>query len=146
MRAIPNLLDAANFAAGPPYEAFRTLRREAPVYWHAHATAGGFWAITKHEDVVAVSRDPGLFSSALKGYMPTPEADPVGLEQSRLMLLGMDPPAHTRLRGLVNRGFTPRRVAELEPRIRMLCRQIVDAVLPRGECDFVGDIAGELPS
>jgi len=143
---IPNLLDAANFAAGPPYEVFRTLRREAPVYWHAHSTAGGFWAITKHADVMAVSRDSALFSSARKGYMPTPEADPVGVEQSRLMLLGMDPPAHTRLRGLVNKGFTPRRVAALEPRIRELCRQIVDAVLPRGECDLVTDVAGELPS
>jgi cytochrome P450 len=97
MRDLPNLLDAASFASGPPYEAFRALRR-------------------------------------------------VGLEQSRLMLLGMDPPQHTRLRALVNRGFTPRRVAALEPRIRALCKQIVDAVLPRGECDFVRDIAGELPS
>jgi cytochrome P450 len=146
MRDIPDLLDAANFAAGPPYEAFRVLRREAPVYWHPHAGAGGFWAITKHADVVAISRDSGLFSSERKGYMPTPEADPVGLEQSRRMLLGMDPPQHTRLRGLVNRGFTPRRVAALEPRIRVLCKQIVEAVLPRGECDFVTDVAGELPS
>jgi cytochrome P450 len=143
---MPNLLDAANFADGPPHEVFRTLRREAPVYWHPHVAAGGFWAVTKHEDVLAVSRDSALFSSALKGYMPTLEADPVGIEQSRLMLLGMDPPQHTRLRGLVNRGFTPRRVAALEPRIRALCKQIVDAVLPRGECDFVTDIAGELPS
>jgi cytochrome P450 len=142
----PNLLDAANFADGPPYETFRALRREAPVCWHPHAVAGGFWVITKHADVVAVSRDSALFSSALKGYMPTPERDPIDLEQSRLMLLGMDPPAHTRLRGLVNRGFTPRRVAALEPRIRALCRQIVEAVLPRGECDFVTEIAGELPS
>ena len=143
---IPNLLDAANFAAGPPHDVFRTLRREAPVYWHPHAGAGGFWAITKHADVVAVSRDSALFSSALKGYMPTPEADPVGIEQSRLMLLGMDPPQHTRLRGLVNKGFTPRRVSCLEPRIRELCKQILDAVLPLGECDFVRDVAGELPS
>ncbi|HEY8122026.1 MAG TPA: cytochrome P450 [Myxococcota bacterium] len=142
---IPNLLDAANFAAGPPHDVFRTLRREAPVYWHPHG-AGGFFAITKHADVVAVSRDSGLFSSALKGYTPTPEADPVGIAQSRLMLLGMDPPQHTRLRGLVNKGFTPRRVTRLEPRIRALCKQIVDAVLPRGECDFVTDVAGELPS
>ena len=143
---IPNLLDAANFADGPPYDVFRTLRREAPVYWHPHVNGGGFWAITKHADVLAVSRDSGLFSSGLKGYMPAPESDPIGIAQSRLMLLGMDPPEHTRLRGLVNRGFTPRRVARLEPRIRELCRQIVDAVLPRGECDFVSEIAGELPS
>lgn len=143
---IPNLLDAASFAAGPPHEAFRVLRRAAPVWWHPHAHAGGFWVVTKHADVVAVSRDSALFSSALKGYMPTPEPDPIDVEQSRLMLLGMDAPAHTRLRGLVNRGFTPRRVMQLEPRIRELCRQIVDRVLPRGECDFVTDIAGELPS
>src|SRR5262245_15970713 len=115
---VPNLLDAASFADGPPHEAFRTLRRDAPGGWHEHPNAGGFWAITRHADVVAVSRDPALFSSALKGYMPTPERDPIDLEQSRRMLLGMDPPAHTRLRGLVNRGFTPRRVAQLEPRIR----------------------------
>ena len=56
---IPDLLDAASFAAGPPYQAFRTLRREAPVWWHPHETAGGFWAITRHADVVAVSRDSG---------------------------------------------------------------------------------------
>jgi cytochrome P450 len=143
---IPDLLDAATFANGPPYEALAALRREAPVCWYSHPVAGGFWVITKHADVVAVSRDSQLFSSAHKGYMPAPEVDPIDLEQSRLMLLGMDPPAHTRLRGLVNRGFTPRRVARLEPRIRELCRQIVDAVLPRGECDFVTDIAGELPS
>jgi cytochrome P450 len=143
---IPNLLDAATFADGPPYEAFATLRREAPVWWHPHRVAGGFWAVTKHADVIAVSRDSALFSSELKGYMPAPEADPIDLAQSRRMLLGMDPPAHTRLRGLVNRGFTPRRVARLEPRIRELCQQIVDAVLPRGECDFVTDVAGELPS
>jgi cytochrome P450 len=143
---IPNLLDAASYAGGPPYEAFRALRSEAPVYWHAHAASGGFWAITRHADVVAVSRDSGLFSSALKGYMPAMGSDRLGVAQARRMLLGMDPPEHTRLRGLVNKGFTPRRVARLEPRIRELCRQIVDAVLPRGACDFVAEIAGELPS
>jgi cytochrome P450 len=143
---VPDLLDAATFAAGPPYEAFRRLRREAPVWWHPHASAGGFWGVTRHADVVAVSRDSVLYSSALRGYMPAPEPDPVSLQESRLMLLGMDPPAHTRLRSLVNRGFTPRRVARLEPRIRALCREIVDAVLPRGECDFVTEVAGELPS
>jgi cytochrome P450 len=143
---IPDLLDASSYADGPPYAAFAALRREAPVYWHPFAAGGGFYALTKHADVVAVSRDSALFSSARKGYMPAPEPDALSLEQTRLMLLGMDPPAHTRLRNLVNRGFTPRRVARLEPRIRRLCREIVDAALARGECDFVGDVAGELPS
>ncbi len=142
---IPNLLDAAAFAGGPPYELFRRMRAEAPVCWH-ESRAGGFWAITKHADVMAISRDSELFSSARRGYMPGFDGDPIGVEQARLMLLGMDPPAHTRLRGIVNKGFTPRRVSQLEPHIRALCRQIIDAVLPRGECDFVIDIAGELPS
>ena len=74
------------------------------------------------------------------------DMDPIGLAQSRLMLLGMDPPEHTRLRGLVNRGFTPRQVARLEPRIRALSASIVDAVAPRGACDFVTEVSGELPS
>jgi cytochrome P450 len=141
-----DLLDAATFANGPPHALFRRLRAEAPVAWHPYATGGGFWVVTRYADVVAVSRDSGLWSSAAKGYMPGPSLDAARLEHARLMLLGMDPPAHTRLRALVNRGFTPRRVARLEPRIRELCRQIVDAVLPRGACDFVTDVAGELPS
>ncbi len=143
---IPNLIDAASFATGPPHDVFRALRREAPIHWHPYPTEGGFWAITKHADVLAVSRDSEAFSSSLKGFMSEPTMDSIGLEQARLMLLGMDPPQHTRLRGLVNKGFTPRRVTRLEPRIRELCRTIVDAVLPRGECDFVTDVAGELPS
>src|SRR5258706_578600 len=64
----------------------------------------------------------------------------------RLMMLNMDPPQHTKLRALVNKGFTPRMVAERAGRIRDLARQIVDAVAPRGACDFVADVAGELPS
>jgi cytochrome P450 len=95
--------------------------------------------------VLAVSRDSATFSSARAGYM-TPDMDPVAVAQSRLMLLGMDPPEHTRLRGLVNKGFTPRRVARLEKRIRELSAAIVEAVAPRGECDFVSDVSGELPS
>jgi cytochrome P450 len=61
-------------------------------------------------------------------------------------MLNMDPPQHTELRALVNKGFTPRMFTELEGRIRGLARQIVDAVVPRGACDFVTDVAGELPS
>jgi cytochrome P450 len=76
----------------------------------------------------------------------TQDMDPTAVAQSRLMLLGMDPPEHTRLRGLVNKGFTPRRVARLEKRIRELSASIVDAVAERGACDFVSEVSGELPS
>jgi cytochrome P450 len=140
-----NLVDAASYADGPPHALFARMRAAAPLCWHPEPNGPGFWAITKHADVLAVSRDIATFSSARAGYM-TPDMDPMAVVQSRLMLLGMDPPEHTRLRGIVNRGFTPRQVARLEPRIRALSAAIVDAVAPRGECDFVTDVSGELPS
>jgi cytochrome P450 len=139
------LLDAATFADGAPHALFARMRAEAPVCWQPEPAGPGFWALTKHADVLGVSRDSATFSSARAGYM-TPDMDPLGVAQSRLMLLGMDPPEHTRLRGLVNRGFTPRRVARLEKRIRELSAAIVDAVAARGACDFVSEVSGELPS
>jgi cytochrome P450 len=140
-----NLVDAASYANGPPHALFARMRAEAPVCWHPEPDGPGFWALTRHADVLAVSRDAETFSSARGGYMPK-DMDPLAVAQSRLMLLGMDPPEHTRLRGLVNRGFTPRQVARLEPRIRALSASIVDAVAPRGACDFVTEVSGELPS
>jgi cytochrome P450 len=139
------LLDAATFAGGFPHAAFARMRAEQPVCWQPEPNGPGFWALTRHADVLAVSRDSATFSSARAGYM-TPDMDPAAVAQSRLMLLGMDPPEHTRLRGLVNKGFTPRRVARLEKRIRELSAAIVDAVAPRGACDFVSEVSGELPS
>jgi cytochrome P450 len=139
------LLDADTFRDGAPHALFARMRAEAPVCWQAEPAGPGFWALTKHADVLAVSRDSATFSSARAGYM-TQDMDPVAVVQSRLMLLGMDPPEHTRLRGLVNKGFTPRRVARLEKRIRELSEGIVDAVAERGACDFVSDVSGELPS
>ena len=139
------LLDAETFRAGAPHALFARMRAEAPVCWQPEPAGPGFWALTKHADVLAVSRDSATFSSARAGYM-TQDMDPAAVAQSRLMLLGMDPPEHTRLRGLVNKGFTPRRVARLEKRIRELSASIVDAVAERGACDFVSEVSGELPS
>jgi cytochrome P450 len=140
-----DLLDPATFAEGPPYAALRRLRAESPVHWCAEKDGPGFWVVTRHADVLAVSRDHETYSSWLGGTMP-PEMDPMGLAMVRLMLLNMDPPAHTKVRNLVNRGFTPRQVTRLERRIRELSAAIVDAVAPAGRCDFVTQVAGELPS
>jgi cytochrome P450 len=145
MKLDVDLVDAATYRDGPPHALFARMRAEAPVCWHPEAAGPGFWALTRHADVLTVSRDSSIFSSARAGYM-TQDMDPLAVAQSRLMLLGMDPPEHTRLRGLVNRGFTPRQVARLEPRIRALSASIVDAVAERGACDFVTDVSGELPS
>jgi cytochrome P450 len=140
-----DLLDPAHYADGPPHAAFRRLRREDPVHWHPEPDGPGFWAVTRHADVMTVSRDAATFSSWVGG---TTIADlpPDFLATVRLMMLNMDPPQHTAIRGIVNRGFTPRRIGDLKDRVTTLARQIVDVVAPRGACDFVADVAGELPS
>jgi len=130
---------------GPPHDLFRRLRREDPVHWHEEIDGPGFWAVTRYEDVVRVSRDSATFSSYLGGTMvPDPPAEQLALV--RLMMLNLDPPQHTKLRALVNRGFTPTRVQGLRVRVEQLAKEIVDRVADRGHCDFVADIAGELPS
>jgi cholest-4-en-3-one 26-monooxygenase len=133
------------FVEGVPHHWFETLRREAPVYWHPEPDGGpGFWCVTRYEDVVTVNRDNQTFSSN-RGAVFMWDLPPEDLEQQRLMMLNMDPPMHTRYRRLVNKGFTPRMVDELEATIRERTRAILDKVAPRGECDFVVDVAAELP-
>jgi cholest-4-en-3-one 26-monooxygenase len=139
-----DLCNPENFVAAVPHDAFRTLRQHAPVFWHKEPSGPGFWAVTRYQDVAAVSRDPRTFSSAKKGvfvFDPVPE----DLERMQLMMLNMDPPKHTKLRALVNKGFTPRMVARLEPRLRARTNEIIDNVAAKGQCDFVGEIAAELP-
>jgi cytochrome P450 len=123
-----------------PYPTYQRLRDEAPVYRNVE---GGFWALSRHTDVVEAFRDNARFSSA-HGVSLDPAAS--GPHAHRTMsFLAMDPPMHGRMRGLVSRGFTPRRVAELEPRIRELTREHLDLALEKGSFDFIGDLAGKLP-
>ena len=123
-----------------PYPTYSRLRAEAPVYRNDD---GGFWALSRHADVVEGFRDHVRFSSA-HGVSLDPSAS--GPNAHRTMsFLAMDPPMHGRMRGLVSRGFTPRRVAELEPRIRELTREHLDRALAKGSFDFIGDLAGKLP-
>jgi cholest-4-en-3-one 26-monooxygenase len=132
------------FVPAVPHEMFETMRREDPVHWNEEADGRGFWSITTYDDLHTCSRDHANFSSERGGITlnEIPEADMV---QQRLMMLMMDPPKHTKLRLLVNKGFTPRMIGRLEEHIRDLARGIVDAVVARGECDFVVDVAAELP-
>jgi cholest-4-en-3-one 26-monooxygenase len=139
-----DLTDKDVFVNGVPHEWFASLRRDAPVYWHEEPDGPGFWCVTRYDDVVTVNRDNQTFSSNRGAVFmwDLPEED---LEQQRLMMLNMDPPIHTRYRRLVNKGFTPRMVSELERQTRERARAILDRVTPRGECDFVVDVAAELP-
>jgi len=127
-----------------PYEMFRLLRRDAPVWRHPEPDGPGFWAVTRYDDVVACSRNPELYSTERGSAFIRDQTDEA-LDQMRLTLLNMDPPKHTRYRMLVNRGFTPRMVERLAGHIRDRARSIVDEVAARGECEFVEDIAAELP-
>jgi cholest-4-en-3-one 26-monooxygenase len=139
-----DLLDPDTYAGGVPHETFAQLRREAPVYRHERPGGLPFWAITRYRDVVAVSRDWATFSSERQGALLA-ETTEETLATQRLMMLNMDPPRHTKLRALVNKGFTPRQVGLLSEPVRRVCAELVDAVVERGECDFVAEIAAELP-
>ena len=123
-----------------PYPTYARLRAEAPVYRNDELD---FWALSRHADVSAAFRDATRLSSA-NGVSIEPSA--TGPQAARTMsFLAMDPPRHGLLRALVSRGFTPRRVADLEPHILELTRLYLDPALERGSFDFVTDFAGKLP-
>lgn len=123
-----------------PYPTYERLREEAPLYRNEER---GFWALSRHADVLAGFRDSDTFSSA-EGVSIDPAAS--GPHAHRTMsFLAMDPPQHGRMRGLVSRGFTPRRVADMEDRIRALTVAHLDTCLESGSFDFVSDLAGKLP-
>jgi cholest-4-en-3-one 26-monooxygenase len=140
-----NLADSGNFVAAVPHEMFEVLRRDAPVWFHPGTDeVEGFWCIVKHADLVELSRDYGHASSALGG-ITLHDASTEDLELQRQMMLMMDPPNHTKLRLLVNKGFTPRMIGRLDEHIREIAKAIVDEVAPRGESDFVTEVAAQLP-
>jgi cholest-4-en-3-one 26-monooxygenase len=129
-----------------PYEWFDELRRSDPVHWQSDPHEGvPFWAVTKHADVVYVSRHPETFSSFERTSLFREPVDDNDLHENQLMMVNQDPPAHTRLRSIVNKGFTPRMVGRLEARIREFCHAIVDRAEEMGEGDFVRWVSAELP-
>ena len=128
---------------GPPHEVFKRLRRECPVHWTSRVTEfpneAGFWSVTKPEDIHTVSRDFKTYSSELGGVTAVTEGFPV--ELSRAMFIGMDPPKHDRLKMLFQAGFTPKRIAAHEPRIREIVRAALDRLESRTECELVSEFA-----
>ena len=126
------LLEGEFYAAGP-HAAFAWMRRHEPVYFD---DTGGVWGVSLHEDVLAVSRQPELFCSG-KSSRPDAPAIP--------SMINLDDPQHRRRRSLVSRGFTPRHIGAHEPKIRALAASLLDAVAPKGSCDFVKEVAAPLP-
>ena len=138
-----DVYDPDNYVAGVPHEMFATLRREAPVFRHDHPEGGHFWCVTRHADLVQINRDTKTYSSWLGGAtLDMVDAD---LESQRMMMLNQDPPEHSKLRKIVNKGFTPRRIRELREHLQEEARGIVDAVAEKGHIEFVTEVACELP-
>lgn len=140
-----DLTASALYGNGFPHEIFSALRRHMPVKWQAFPEGfpgdhdDGFWVLSKHEDIQAVSRDPELFS-AFDG--PQLSHQPV---MAGAMLVSMDGSDHVRQRRLISAGFTPRMVKQLEHKIRHWAESVVDRALQLGECDFVSEIAYKVP-
>jgi cytochrome P450 family 142 subfamily A polypeptide 1 len=124
-------LTDGDFYAGEPFAQYAWMRENAPVYFD-----GEVWGIARHDDVQAVSKDSQTFCNK---HGMRPDSPPVP------SMINMDDPEHKLRRGLVNKGFTPRRVADHEPRVREICRELIARVAPQGRCDFVAEVAAPLP-
>jgi cholest-4-en-3-one 26-monooxygenase len=133
------------WAQAIPYDQFRLLRREAPVYWHDMPDAKGFWAVTKHTDVKAISRDWETYSTEL-GSTFLRDFDDEAMALVRMTLLNMDPPRHTRYRRLVSAGFTPRMIKSMFDSVAEGTRKIIEDIEAHdGNVEFVDTVAVPLP-
>ncbi len=149
-----DLTDPGEMEKAVPHEAFKKLRESAPVVWveqEPDARAGfldtGYWAVTKHADIAAISKNSKDFSTQRNGvivrFAPDMTRDQVELQGA--MLIHHDAPSHTKLRQVISRGFTPRAIAALEETLKLRAERIVEAALAKGSGNFVEDIAAELP-
>jgi cholest-4-en-3-one 26-monooxygenase len=138
------------YARRVPNEELAELRRAAPMWWNEQPDSGfddgGFWVVSKHADVMEISRHSDLFSSWENTAIIRHGADiKQSIDVQRLILLNIDPPQHTKLRQIVSRGFTPRAINGLRDRLADRAEQIVAAAIDHGSGDFVTDVACELP-
>lgn len=141
-----DLLDSGLYQGGAPLVTYRTLRERDPVHWHEHADSpsGGFWAVTRQQELDYVLKNPKLFSS----YQRTcafQEFDDDMLALQRTQLINLDPPEHIKYRRIVRSAFTPKAVESYRPRFEQIACEILDRVADRGECEFVEEVAAELP-
>lgn len=140
-----DLADPALFAAGIPHQAFDAMRATPGLLWNAIGgeVSDGFWVVTRHADVVEVSRDPETFSSAV-GHIQIYDIDEDALD-ARASMIDMDPPIHTRLRRLVSKAFTPRHVQSYTPAVRARVRAALDDLAADGGGDWVDRVAKPIP-
>lgn len=138
-----NLFSPTSYANGHPTDQYAWLRDNDPVHWHSEPDGPGFWAVTRYEDVKALSRNAALFSSRPTIMIDDGSAMDLG---DHTMMLTMDPPRHTQYRKLVAPRFLRRAIGRMRPEIERLAAEIIDGVADRDEFDLVEDVAGLLPS
>ncbi|GHD36415.1 cytochrome P450 [Halioglobus pacificus] len=141
-----NLLDPDTYAGGMPYQQLKAVRDTGPVVRMEDPLTGvPYWVVTRQAELDYVSKNPALFSSAERSAFPM-EYDQEMVEGiHRSTIINMDPPQHQRVRRIVRNAFTPKRVESYEAKFREHAKAIVDAVAARGECEFVEEVAAELP-
>lgn len=143
--SFPDIYDPDLYVDGPIHEIFADLRHYDPVHWQPMPNEPGYWAVMRHADVTQVSRRPDVYSAEVGGVVLENMA-PEQLEQTRNMLLMMDPPRHTTRRKPLAESFQAKVIAGMEDRIRELCRTIFHEAAERGSVEFSHEVAGRLPS
>jgi cytochrome P450 len=141
-----NLIDPDTYAAGMPYAELQRIRaRGSLVHFEDPRTGVPYWAAVRRDALDYISKHPQLFSSAERSPFPAEYPQEQVEHIHRKTIIGMDPPLHQKVRRIVRAAFTPKTVDSYEPVFREHARRIVDAVIGRGECEFVEDVAAELP-
>ncbi len=140
-----DLMNPEKMSRGVPFDEFKTLREQCPVALQ-DSDKGEYWAITRREDVDFVSKNPQIFSSSENLAHPQPGGeDPESLEIMKQLIINMDPPDHIKYRKVVKNAFTGRAVDALEPMMREFAKDIIDKIASKGECEFVSQVAAEMP-
>ena len=139
-----DLTDPATYVERLPHDYFALLRAECPVYWHSDTpVAQGFWAVTKHEDIITISRDIANYSSAV-GFVTLEDLEPDAMALRRSMI-ETDPPEHTRLRRLVSPLFTPKAIEKYRQSAERVANQLLDHALESESFDWATDVCEPLP-
>jgi cytochrome P450 len=138
-----DLTDADFFLNGDPHQAWTIMRAQDPLHWDEKRPGRGYWSLTRYDDARTVYLDANTFSNEHGQILTFGDEEWIG---NRQMMLLLDPPHHTRMRLIISKRFTPRAVAPEIDHIREIAAKVVDAVAPRGECDFVTDVAARIPT
>lgn len=139
-----DLTDASVWEKAAPHDWLDQLRSEDPVHWHPESDGPGFWALTRHDDVRRVSTSPKEFSSWVGGPLRLDPPDD-GLDQVRMVIIGMDPPDHHSFRSIVSKAFTPKMIKQLEESLHAETKRVIGELRDKNRCEFVSEVAARIP-